>query len=138
MGSGDRETESGGGDPRTTPAGKVAIISWSVPSRVPRSGCRNCLQSREDYRSALMFSEKPRRLLETTYRRLGDDESRTELLNLLSCLRTQHAGVVDFQNALAAAHEIVDIKKPTGVIARARAFRDLGIAFCSPGTAKRA
>ena len=89
-------------------------------------GLGKLYESRGDYRAALLISEKPRHLFEAGYDQLGDDETRTELLNLLSCQRTQYAGAADYQHALAAANEIVDIMKPTGVIARTRAYRDLG------------
>jgi tetratricopeptide (TPR) repeat protein len=49
-------------------------------------------ENRGDYKTAVAASGKARPFLEAAYVRLADDESRTELLNLLSCLRTQYLG----------------------------------------------
>jgi len=79
-----------------------------------------------DYQAALAASGKVRHSLEADYASLADDLSRTALLNLLSCIRTQYAGAADYDRAVAAGQQIVTIMAAAGVISRARASRDLG------------
>jgi tetratricopeptide (TPR) repeat protein len=84
-------------------------------------------ERRGDYRSALAESEKARRFLETDFAAHPDDESAlTELRNALLCLRVQYAEVKDYDRALAAARQVVEMTKNTGVISRSSASRDLG------------
>jgi len=78
-------------------------------------------------------SGRARRFLEAGYVRLADDESRTELLNLLSCLRTQYLGIADYESAIAAGKQIVTIMADTGIIARTKSHRDLGEALLLSG-----
>ena len=77
-------------------AGKTGSRTLARALARADEGLSKLYESRGDYRTALLVSEKPRRALEADYARLGDDESRTELLDLLSCLRTQYAGAADY------------------------------------------
>ncbi|MFZ0589026.1 MAG: hypothetical protein WAM39_00955 [Bryobacteraceae bacterium] len=49
-----------------------------------------------------------------------------ELRNALSCLRIEYTEVGDYNGAIAAAQQIIEMKKQTGVISRSTANRDLG------------
>ena len=107
-------------------AGKPANQDLQRALAVSDEELSKLYEKRGDYQAALAASTKSRPFLEADYASLADDESRTALLNLLSCLRTQYAGAADYARAIAAGEQMVEIMKDTGVIARARASRDLG------------
>lgn len=91
-------------------------------------------ENRGDLRAALATSEKARRFLEADYSAHPDDEAAlTELRNALLCLRAQYIQVGDYDRALAAARQIVEMAKPTGVLSRAAASRDFGNALLLSG-----
>jgi len=84
-------------------------------------------ESHGDFPAAVAASEKARVFLASDFAAHPDDESAlTELRNALLCLRTQYARVADYDRAIAAARQVVEMTKSTGVISRTAANRDLG------------
>jgi tetratricopeptide (TPR) repeat protein len=83
--------------------------------------------ARGDYQAAVEAAAKARPFLEADYAAHPDDESaKSELRNALLCLRIAYARVGDYDRAIAAAQQNVEITKNTGVISRSTANRDLG------------
>jgi serine/threonine protein kinase/tetratricopeptide (TPR) repeat protein len=83
-------------------------------------------EARGDYPAAIAASETALPFVQADYDARPDDESRVELLNLLSCLRTQYAGAAEYERAVVAGAQIVEIMSHNGIISRARANRDYG------------
>jgi len=84
-------------------------------------------ESHGDFPAAVAASEKARVFLAADFAAHPDDESAlTELRNALLCLRTQYARIADYDRAITAARQVVEMTKSTGVISRTAANRDLG------------
>jgi len=119
---------------------RAAVTIWErrVAGKPDNQGLRRALSrsaeelaklydGRGDYQTAVATAEKVRPFLEADYAAHPDDESAlTELRNALLCLRIQYARVADYDRAIAAAGQVVEMAKRTGVISRATASRDFG------------
>ena len=123
----------------------VAIWERSVAARPQSQGLQRArsrcyeelarlYEGRGDYQAAVAAAEKARPFLEADYAAHRDDESAmTELRNSLVCLRVQYTHVRDYDRAVAAAQQIIEMTKPTGVISRSTAHRDFGNALLLAG-----